>query len=53
MYLQMYLYVYVLYINAFARDLSVYNLIPYSLKILCGITQLDVGYVTVCSAERK
>jgi hypothetical protein len=52
MYLQMYLYVYILYINASARDLSVYNLIAYSSKNLCGIAQLDVGYVTVCSAER-
>ena len=48
----MHLYVYVLYINASARDLSAYNLIAYSSKNLCGIAQLDVGYVTVCSAER-
>jgi hypothetical protein len=51
-YLQMYLYVYVLYIDASARDLSTYNLIAYSSKNSCGIAQLDVGYVPVCSVER-
>jgi hypothetical protein len=52
MYLEMYLYVYILYMNASARDLYVYNLISYSSKNSCGISQLDAGYVTVCSAER-
>jgi hypothetical protein len=52
-YLHMYLNVYILYINPFARDLSVYNLIAYSSKNSCGVAQLDVGYVTVCSTERK
>jgi hypothetical protein len=42
----MYLYVYILYINASARDLSAYNLIAYSSKNSCGIAQLDVGYET-------
>jgi hypothetical protein len=45
----MYLSVYVLYINASARVLCVYVLIACSSKNLCGIAQLDVGYVTVCS----
>jgi hypothetical protein len=48
----MYLYVYVLYINYSASDFSVYNLIAYSSKSSCVIAQLDVGYVTVCSAQR-
>jgi hypothetical protein len=47
----MYLFVYVLYIIS-ARVLCVYVLIACSSKNLCGIAQLDVGYVTVCSAER-
>jgi hypothetical protein len=51
MHLQMYLYVYVLY-NASARVLCVYILIACSSKNLCGIAQLDTGYVTVCSTER-
>jgi hypothetical protein len=38
--------------NASARVLCVYILIACSSKIVCGIAQLDVGYVTVCSAER-
>jgi hypothetical protein len=29
-----------------------YVLIAYSSKNLCGIAQLDAGYVTVCYAER-
>jgi hypothetical protein len=52
MYLQMYLYVYILYMNASIRDLSIYNLIAYSSKTSCGIAQLDDGYVIACSAER-
>ena len=32
--------------------MCVYVLIACSSKILCGIAQLDAGYVTVCSAER-
>jgi hypothetical protein len=31
----------------------VYVLIACSSKNLCGISQLDVGYVTVCSTERN
>jgi hypothetical protein len=38
--------------NASARVLCVYILIACSSKNLCGIAQLDTGYVTVCSAER-
>jgi hypothetical protein len=38
--------------NASARVLCVYILNACSSKILCGIAQLDVGYVTVCFAER-
>jgi hypothetical protein len=30
----------------------VYILIACSFKNLCGIAQLDVGYVTICSVER-
>jgi hypothetical protein len=30
----------------------VYNLIACSSKTLCGIAQLDVGYVIVCSIDR-
>jgi hypothetical protein len=40
------------YIYVSARALCVYILIACSSKILSGIAQLDVGYVTVCSAER-
>jgi hypothetical protein len=47
----MYLYVYVLYIIS-ARVLCVYVLIACSSKSVGGIAQLDVGYVTLCSAER-
>jgi hypothetical protein len=36
-----------------ARALCVYNLIACSSKNLCGIAQLDVGYVTVCSTKRE
>jgi hypothetical protein len=32
--------------------MCVHVLIAYSSKNLCGIAQLDAGYVTVCSAER-
>ncbi len=35
----------------FARVMCVYVLIACSSKNLRGIAQLDVGYVTVCSAE--
>jgi hypothetical protein len=40
--------------KASARVLCVYMLIAYSpsKKNLCGIAQLDTGYVTVCSIER-
>jgi hypothetical protein len=38
--------------NASTRVLCVYILIAYSSKNLCGIAQLDVGYVTICSVER-
>jgi hypothetical protein len=41
-----------LYIIFHARFLCVYVLIACSSKHLCGIAQLDAGYVTVCSAER-
>jgi hypothetical protein len=34
------------------RVLCVYILIACSLKNLCGIAKLDVGYVTICSVER-
>jgi hypothetical protein len=47
----MYLFVYV-YIYVFARALCVYILIERSSKNLCGITELDARYVTVCSIER-
>jgi len=38
--------------NASAKFMCVYILIAYSSKNLCGIAQLDAGYVTVCFAER-
>jgi hypothetical protein len=38
--------------NASIRVLCVYILIACSSKNLCGITQLDTGYVTVCFIER-
>ena len=38
--------------NASARVLCVYILIACSSKNVCGIAQLDVGYVIVCSVER-
>jgi hypothetical protein len=47
----MYLYVYILYIM-FHKSSVCICLIACSSKNLCGIAQLDVGYVTVCSAER-
>jgi hypothetical protein len=40
------------YIYVFTRVLCVYILIACSSKNLCDIAQLDVGYVTECSAER-
>jgi hypothetical protein len=40
------------YIYVSTRALCVYILIPCNSKNLCDIAQLDVGYVTVCSAER-
>jgi hypothetical protein len=40
------------YIYFSARVLCVYILIACSSKNLCGIAQLDAGYVTVCFAER-
>jgi hypothetical protein len=40
------------YIYVSTRVLCVYILIACSSKNLCGIAQLDVGYVTVCSTER-
>jgi hypothetical protein len=40
------------YIYVFTRALCVYVLISCSSKNLCGIDQLDVGYVRVCSVER-
>jgi hypothetical protein len=52
MHLQMYLYVYVLYICFCKSSVCIYILIACSAKNLCGIAQLGVGYVTVCSAER-
>jgi hypothetical protein len=43
-------HVYILYIyKVLARVLCVYVLIACSSKNLCGIAQLDVGYVIVCS----
>jgi hypothetical protein len=39
------------YIDMFPQELCVYILIACSSKNLCGIAQLDVRYVTVCSAE--
>jgi hypothetical protein len=38
--------------NSSTRFLCVYILIACSSKNPCGIAQLDVGYVIVCSAER-
>jgi hypothetical protein len=52
MHLQMYLYVYVLYIRFCKSSMCIYIFIPCSAKHLCGIAQLGPGYVTVCSAER-
>jgi hypothetical protein len=46
---EMYLFVYVLNVKLVARVLCAYVLIACSLKNLCGIAQLVVGYVTVCS----
>jgi hypothetical protein len=40
------------YIYVFTRALCVYILIACNSKNLCGIVQLDVGYVTICSTER-
>jgi hypothetical protein len=40
------------YIYVFARALCLYILIACSSKNLSGITQLDVGYVIVCSVKR-
>jgi hypothetical protein len=52
MYLQMYLYVHVLYIML-PQEFCVYIfLVACSSKKLFDIAQLHVGYVTVCSAER-
>jgi hypothetical protein len=53
MHLHMYLVVYVLYIKL-PQELCVYicfNCMHFK-KYLCGITQLDVGYVTICFVER-
>jgi hypothetical protein len=41
------------YIKCFRKSSVCMYLIAYSSKNSCGIAQLDVGYVTVCSAERK
>ena len=45
-------FVFLHFIYEVPQMLCVYVLIACSLKILCGIAQLDVGYVTVCSTER-
>jgi hypothetical protein len=49
---EMYLCVYDFFIYISTRVLCVYILIACSLKNLCGIAQLYIGYVAVCSAER-
>jgi len=41
------------YIKCFRKSYVCMYLIANNSKILCGIAQLDVGYVIVCSAERK
>jgi hypothetical protein len=47
----MHLSIYVIYIK-FCNSYVCICLISCSSKHLCGIAQLDVGYVTICSIER-
>jgi len=49
---EMYLFVYVLYIK-FCKSYVCICLIPCSSKFLCGIAQLDVGYVTIWYQRMK
>jgi hypothetical protein len=44
---------FMLYIYVSARALCVYILIACSSRKLCGIAQMDVGYIIVCSVERR
>jgi hypothetical protein len=46
------IWMFMFYIYVSARVLCVYILIACNSKNLCGIAQLDTGYVTVCSIER-
>jgi hypothetical protein len=46
------IWLFTFYIYVSSRFLCVYILIACSSKNLCGIAQLDTGYVTVCSVER-
>jgi hypothetical protein len=46
-----YLFVYILYINFCKSSVCIcFNCMQF--KTLCGIAQLDVGHVTICSAKR-
>jgi hypothetical protein len=45
-----FIFLHFIYIST--KVMSVYILIACSSKNLCGIAQLDVGYVTLCSVER-
>jgi hypothetical protein len=47
----MYLSVYIIYICFRKSSMCIY-LIACGSKNLCGIAQLDAGYVTVCSTKR-
>jgi hypothetical protein len=46
------IWLFTFYIYVSTRVLCVYILIVCNSKNLCGIAQLDTGYVTVCSVER-
>jgi hypothetical protein len=47
-----YIWLFTFYIYFSTRVLCIYILIACSSKNLCGIAQLDTGYVAICSAER-
>jgi hypothetical protein len=49
MYLSIYIFIYICFHRS---SMCICILIACSSKSLCGIAQLDVGYVTICSAER-
>jgi hypothetical protein len=48
----MYLYAYVLYIMLLQEFVCAYVFNCMQLEKLCGIAQLDVGFVTVCYVDR-